>query len=732
MGISWDLSNRLSRRIHDGRGHLVTIQSKAETDFLCSVFGDINQCVLGGFQRSTVDETKKEQFSLGWQWITGEPWDYVSWASARPDDGYGNQDSLRFVGQGQWDDINRYEKTSGFLVEWDGYPLFDLSCNINSPEYFPDSAFLKFIRTFLHIDSSGAFTADSLAGITGTLDLSNLGISDITGIRYFKNINQLNLSHNHISDLSELIVLTWQKPQMDINLSYNDLSITEQECISLLDESCTGNLIYSPANSIYERAYRVVNWEGNGHYYCAIDYPIGDEVTTRWTDAGEIAAQLFNGTGYLATMTSDGEGLFLVNSFGWPNIASHWLGGYREMILGNLGNWRWVTEEPWSYARWDAYSPEPNNFSGNEYYLQFAPEGRQAASWNDGPMNGYRIRGLIVEWDTDPVATPTPTPGPANLRLSFNESTVEEAGFFSTAASGMQAAPIHLGLVPLGEGTDGQGMIISPEPGQGTLAIQTTPISVGPGPTLFTVNVMADAPGALAALAVLNAPMGVDMGFIQASGPDVPVGEWGQLLLIYDPPNDAVYVGVQVALNESAESNVNVYYDNLMIRELPELTYEPVILDASGSFDSGNTNIFPNVNQNTGSVVLLPALGGGRNVLLSIDETSDAANVGIFASQLQGGFPHILKASVDVSKWSGYGGVVALVMTNGYGNVGTFVSGDKLPALDNTPMNISIGGGFTTENSSFPIINVVQNGSTGTASAVIVDNLEVKRVTGGM
>jgi hypothetical protein len=138
------------------------------------------------------------------------------------------------------------------------------------------------------------------------------------------------------------------------------------------------------------------------------------------------------------------------------------------------------------------------------------------------------------------------------------------------------------------------------------------------------------------------------------------------------------------------------------------------------------------VNQNRGSVAFLADTPNGKQVSLSIQPADDAANVGIFATQLQGRFPHILRASVGANRLSGTGGVVALVMTNGYGNVGAFVSGDKLPALGDTPMKIMVGGGFLAENASFPIINVVQNGSTGSASAIIVDNLEVERVTRGL
>jgi len=100
------------------------------------------------------------------------------------------------------------------------------------------------------------------------------------------------------------------------------------------------------------------------------------------------------------------------------------------------------------------------------------------------------------------VPTPTPLVQPTATpvyQAGLNESSPEQAGFFSTNASGMAKAEIHMGQVPPGEGTDGQGMIIDAGPGQGILSIQTTPVTVGPGPKLFTVNVMAEAPGSSAA-----------------------------------------------------------------------------------------------------------------------------------------------------------------------------------------------------------------------------------------
>ncbi len=310
----------------------------------------------------------------------------------------------------------------------------------------------------------------------------------------------------------------------------------------------------------------------------------------------------------------------------------------------------------------------------------------------------------------------------------FDESSIEEAGFVYNAATGFDAALISLGSVPAGPGTDSRGLIIQAQPGEGTLAVSTVPVPVGEGAVMLSVNVRADTEGCSAALAALNSPIDGQLGYSNASGADVPVGEWGEFFLIYDPPANALQPGVQVALPESAAGPVNVYFDNLIISELPEFEFEDVVLDVDGSFDGDTSGILKNVNGNSGSFVTLPDPAGGRNALLSILPSDDAANIGVFASRLQGGFPHLLEASVDAKLFDGSGGVTALVMTNGNGNVGVFVNNSDL----RDKKRIMIGGGFAVENPAFPVFCVVQNGGPGVESSVVVDELEIRRVVGGL
>ena len=86
-----------------------------------------------------------------------------------------------------------------------------------------------------------------------------------------------------------------------------------------------------------------------------------------WSDARQAC---LNMGGHLVTVTTAAENSFI---FGlWP---SGWIGLTDEVIEGQ---WRWVTNETYSYTSWNP--GEPNN-AGNEDYVQFVGGGK----WNDLP-----------------------------------------------------------------------------------------------------------------------------------------------------------------------------------------------------------------------------------------------------------------------------------------------------------------------------------------------------------
>jgi hypothetical protein len=88
-------------------GYLATVTSQAENDFLWNTF-DIGtpqqpplpgHPLLGGFQLPGTPEP-----DTGWQWVTGEEWNYTNWGSGQPDDAWGGQDYLTFWYDNTWCD----------------------------------------------------------------------------------------------------------------------------------------------------------------------------------------------------------------------------------------------------------------------------------------------------------------------------------------------------------------------------------------------------------------------------------------------------------------------------------------------------------------------------------------------------------------------------------------------------------------------------------------------------
>lgn len=120
--ISWDDANDVADAMRDGYGHLVTITSEDEQDFLYEAFGSsLQNKWYGGFQ-----DPSEPVADANWKWVTGEPWDYTNWAEGEPNDGPGVPGSEQFLmgwsGGTAWNDAGpSYEP--GYVVEYEGSQL---------------------------------------------------------------------------------------------------------------------------------------------------------------------------------------------------------------------------------------------------------------------------------------------------------------------------------------------------------------------------------------------------------------------------------------------------------------------------------------------------------------------------------------------------------------------------------------------------------------------------------
>jgi hypothetical protein len=94
-------------------GHLVTITSLAEQNFVYATFSEFS--FIGGYQLPGAIEPDQ-----GWQWVTGEPFVYTNWGQGSPNNIFGNnpnENAISFETGGFWNDApDIYE--GRFVVEY--------------------------------------------------------------------------------------------------------------------------------------------------------------------------------------------------------------------------------------------------------------------------------------------------------------------------------------------------------------------------------------------------------------------------------------------------------------------------------------------------------------------------------------------------------------------------------------------------------------------------------------
>lgn len=120
-------------------GHLATLTSAGEDAFVRGLL-TVDNAWLGGYQLAN-----QATPSVGWNWITGEPWAYTNWASGEPNDSgvppysttgvedneENNLELFRPL-DGNWNDassvyytdwiVQVYHGTGGYFVEYDTPP----------------------------------------------------------------------------------------------------------------------------------------------------------------------------------------------------------------------------------------------------------------------------------------------------------------------------------------------------------------------------------------------------------------------------------------------------------------------------------------------------------------------------------------------------------------------------------------------------------------------------------
>ncbi|AKB43006.1 PKD domain-containing protein [Methanosarcina vacuolata] len=132
-GITWtDAKTAAESSTYLGmNGHLATITSQDENDFIYNnLVVTPNYYWLGAFHPDDSPEPDS-----GWQWVTGEPWNYTYWDSGQPDGDY--EGALQFFYNDKWNDLSRYSGESGYVIEYEPsnktpvLPVANFSANVS-------------------------------------------------------------------------------------------------------------------------------------------------------------------------------------------------------------------------------------------------------------------------------------------------------------------------------------------------------------------------------------------------------------------------------------------------------------------------------------------------------------------------------------------------------------------------------------------------------------------------
>lgn len=107
--LSWEQAKEYCENLG---GHLVTITSSKEQQFIDSINGYNRRLWIGGYRNDDFE----------WQWVTGEAWDYANWADGEPNDSSNvmSNENRAAVWPSKWNDLNENNKgeQSGFICEW--------------------------------------------------------------------------------------------------------------------------------------------------------------------------------------------------------------------------------------------------------------------------------------------------------------------------------------------------------------------------------------------------------------------------------------------------------------------------------------------------------------------------------------------------------------------------------------------------------------------------------------
>ena len=120
--MDWEAAVGVAGSLHylGLQGHLATVTSQEENDWILDSLGNVTGYFLGGTDLGPNEGT--------WTWITGEIWDYEYWNSGEPNNVAwllpSGEDALLFASNGMWNDVplTGYSE-EGYIIEYEAAPV---------------------------------------------------------------------------------------------------------------------------------------------------------------------------------------------------------------------------------------------------------------------------------------------------------------------------------------------------------------------------------------------------------------------------------------------------------------------------------------------------------------------------------------------------------------------------------------------------------------------------------
>ncbi|MHA2296059.1 MAG: lectin-like protein [Candidatus Hodarchaeales archaeon] len=383
-------------------GHLVTISSAGENDFVSNLAGP--DSIWIGF---TDEENEGD-----WKWVTGEPVTYTNWAPDEPNDSSG-EDYCELLDDGSWNDDgapNNPSLAHFYVCERDAE---------GGRIIYNDHVYQLFTVETTWTDARDDCDARGGHLVTITSNDENNFVSNLA-----------ETNNIFIGFTDELNEGTWEWITGE-PVTYTFWASGEpnddggEDHAEMLSDGMWNDLPFDNLR------FYVCEWDAiSGRVtYNDHEYQLFTDSKT-WTDA---KADCEARGGHLVTISSNEENDF-VSGLTEPD-TSVWIGFTDEE---NEGDWRWITGEPVTYTNWD--SSEPNDAPPGEDHAELYSSGK----WNDlpGDYGGY----YVCEWDKSVIFledfeySGTPMSMGWNLHDNGNpqvDVTVESTAAFGSSTGGL-------------------------------------------------------------------------------------------------------------------------------------------------------------------------------------------------------------------------------------------------------------------------------------------------------